>query len=100
MAQKGGDNVPELVDLEKRDLPPYPTKTGQSKSAPLKLDKDADEALQAFEGLDGETLVIDEQTNRQLLRKIDWNMMPLMCVIYGLNYLDSERSSVVSAFEV
>ena len=36
--------------------------------------KDADEALKA---LDGQTVHIDEETSKRLLRKIDWNLMPV-----------------------
>jgi len=56
--------------------------------------EDADEALQAFEN--GEVIVIDEATNRRLLRKIDWNIMPIMCAIYGLQYLDKTTLSYAS----
>ncbi|KAI9848466.1 MAG: hypothetical protein M1837_000261 [Sclerophora amabilis] len=58
--------------------------------------KDADEALKAFAGHEGEHIHIDEDTNRRLLRKIDWNLMPLLCVIYGLNYLDKTTLSYAS----
>jgi len=50
---------------------------------------DADEAMKAFDGLQGEAIELDEATNRRLLRTIDWHMMPIMCFIYGMNYLDS-----------
>lgn len=50
---------------------------------------DADEALKALGDLQGETIELDEATNRRLLRIIDWHMMPIMCLIYGMNYLDS-----------
>jgi ACS family allantoate permease-like MFS transporter len=50
---------------------------------------DADEAMKAIEELNGETIELDEATNRRLLSVIDWHMMPIMCFIYGLNYLDS-----------
>lgn len=50
---------------------------------------DADEALKALDGLQGETIELDEATNRRLLSIIDWHMMPIMCFIYGMNYLDS-----------
>lgn len=51
--------------------------------------QDADEALKAFSGIEGEVIEIDEATNKRLLRIIDRHMMPLMCVVYGMNYLDS-----------
>ena len=50
---------------------------------------DADEALKALGDLHGETIELDEATNRRLLKIIDWHMMPIMCFIYGMNYLDS-----------
>lgn len=43
----------------------------------LKHAKDADEAMKAFEGHEGEILVLDEATNKRLLRKIDLNIMPV-----------------------
>ncbi|KAI9768422.1 MAG: hypothetical protein M1835_006870 [Candelina submexicana] len=51
---------------------------------------DADEAMKAFAGQEGEVNQIDDATNRRLLRRIDMNLLPLLCVVYGLNYLDSE----------
>ena len=47
----------------------------------LKHSYDADEAMKAFEGSEGGAIEIDEATNRRLLRKIDLNIMPLLCVI-------------------
>ena len=38
---------------------------------------DADEAMKAFEGHDAQSLVLDESTNRRLLRKIDQNILPV-----------------------
>ena len=52
----------------------------------LKHSHDADVALGA---LDGQVIVLDEDTNKRLLRTIDWHLMPLMCLVYGMNYLDS-----------
>lgn len=60
----------------------------------LKHSKDADEAMQAFAA--GEVVEIDEATNKRLLRIIDWHLMPLLCVIYGLNYLDKTTLSYAS----
>lgn len=39
--------------------------------------QDADEAMKAFEGQEGEVLVLDEETNRKLLWKIDRTIMPV-----------------------
>src|SRR5689334_23246367 len=60
----------------------------------LKHSHDADIALSAF--ADGEVLILDEETNKRLLRTIDWHLMPLMCVVYGLNYLDKTTLSYAS----
>lgn len=63
-----------------------------------KLEKhshDADEAMKAFEDIEGETITIDEQTNKRLLKIIDWHMMPIMCFVYGMNYLDSMSSRII-----
>ena len=43
----------------------------------LKHANDGDEALMAFSDQDAGGLVIDEATNKRLLRKIDWNLMPV-----------------------
>ncbi|KZF21427.1 MFS transporter [Xylona heveae TC161] len=59
----------------------------------LKHSHDADEALTALEG---EIITIDEATNKRLLRTIDFHLMPLLCVVYGLNYLDKTTLSYAS----
>lgn len=43
----------------------------------LKHANDGDEALKAFSSSDGTRLEVDEATNKRLLRKIDWNLMPV-----------------------
>ncbi|KAF2173980.1 hypothetical protein M409DRAFT_62172 [Zasmidium cellare ATCC 36951] len=62
----------------------------------LEHSHDADEALKAFQGHEGEVITIDEATNKRLLRRIDWNLMPVMCIVYGLNYLDKTTLSYAS----
>ena len=89
--------------LEKRDPSPAdPEKTGLASrgesikaSTVLEHSHDADEAMKAFSEHQGK-IEIDEATNKRLLRRIDWNLMPLMCVIYGLNYLDKTTLSYAS----
>jgi ACS family allantoate permease-like MFS transporter len=41
---------------------------------------DADEAMKAFADMAGVNLEIDEATNKRLLRKIDFNLLPIMCI--------------------
>ncbi len=72
---------------------------------------DGDIALRAFEGHDGEAIVMTPEMERKLLRKIDMNLMPvcfnhanltfltiwqMLCVVYGLNYLDKTTLSYAS----
>lgn len=63
--------------------------TGYSNKAILKHSDDADEAMKVFADLGDQPIVLTEETNKRLLKIIDWHLMPLMCVVYGLNYLDS-----------
>ena len=46
----------------------------------LKHSIDADDALKAFASHQGQVIHLDEETNRRLLRKIDWNIMPVSYV--------------------
>jgi ACS family allantoate permease-like MFS transporter len=62
----------------------------------LKHSHDADEAMKAFLNHKGEVLHIDEATNKRLLRRIDLHLMPLLCLVYGLNYLDKTTLSYAS----
>ncbi|KAJ5124754.1 MFS allantoate transporter [Penicillium bovifimosum] len=62
----------------------------------LKPAPDADEAIKAFEQQQGQTIEIDEATNRRLVKIIDWHMMPLMCSVYAMNYLDKTTLSYAS----
>lgn len=54
---------------------------------------DADEAMKAVHEMHGEAMQLDEASNRRLLSIIDWHMMPIMCFIYGMNFLDSKNST-------
>ncbi|KAK4893750.1 Allantoate permease [Elasticomyces elasticus] len=71
-------------------------RSGSVPEAILKHSHDADEAMKAFEGHAGQVIHIDEATNKRLLRLIDWNLIPIMCVTYGLNYLDKTTLSYAS----
>ncbi|CAK7237622.1 Allantoate permease [Sporothrix bragantina] len=56
----------------------------------------ADEALHFFQAHAGDGAVMTPEEERSLLRKIDWNLMPLLCIVYGLNYLDKTTVSYAS----
>lgn len=61
--------------------------TGNESSAPglgktldekiLKHSHDADAAMKAFEGMDGQVIELTPEKNKALLRKIDWHLMPV-----------------------
>ena len=55
---------------------------------------DADEALRVF--ADGEVITLTPEDEKRLLRKIDYNMIPILCIVYGLNYLDKTTLSYAS----
>lgn len=90
------------IDLDpevEKDLPAPLADAIRSGSVPeavLKHSHDADEAMKAFAGHAGEVIRIDEATNKRLLRRIDWNLIPVMCIVYGLNYLDKTTISYAS----
>ena len=64
-----------------------------------KIAHDGDEALNAIEELQGETVELDQHTNKRLLSIIDWHLMPIMCFVYGMNYLDSMVFVFTSAWD-
>ncbi|TVY94432.1 putative transporter [Lachnellula willkommii] len=57
---------------------------------------DGDEALNAFQGHNGEDIVMTPEMEKRILRKIDLNLMPILCVVYGLNFLDKTTLSYAS----
>ena len=63
------------LDVEKESV--SPKVTGTASEEVLKHANDADDAMKAFAGHEGEMLVLDEATNKRLLRKIDMNLMPV-----------------------
>lgn len=86
------EKAPSAVDMEKDTA----IRSGSIPEKVLQHSHDADEAMKAFQGHEGEVITIDEATNKRLLRRIDWNLMPIMCVIYGLQYLDKTTLSYAS----
>ena len=94
-------NMEKEVEMEKgepiilpngREVSPvHGTRRASSSAAKiLQHSGDADEAMKAF--ADGEVPELTPETNARLLRIIDFHLMPLMCLVYGLNYLDKVRT--------
>lgn len=70
------------TDMEKNDLSLHPNGTIGSGEAPSIVLKhadrnDGDAALMAFKGHEGETIIMTVDMEKKLLRKIDWNLMPV-----------------------
>ena len=59
--------------------------------------RNADDALQVAKSLPDDAAVDDnDSAERRLLMKIDTHIIPIMCVVYGLNYLDKTTLSYAS----
>lgn len=73
------EKVPEHHDIDPNLPQPLADaiRNGSVSETILKHSHDADEAMKAFLGHEGEVIQIDEATNRRLLRRIDWNLMPV-----------------------
>lgn len=56
---------------------------------------DGDEALKIIQAEGADFLVTPEE-EAALLRKIDWHILPLLCIVYGLQYLDKTTLSYSS----
>lgn len=62
------------------DMKKEPISQDRRRSVPDKVAKhanDADEAMKAFAGHEGEVLELDEATSKKLLRRIDFHLMPV-----------------------
>ena len=68
------EKLPSYPNVEQA---PVDEKDGAPPAQVLQHSNDADEAMKAFEGHDGELLILDEATNNRLLRKIDMNILPV-----------------------
>ncbi|KAM0424159.1 hypothetical protein ACHAPT_010528 [Fusarium lateritium] len=56
------------------------------------------EGENAIEPSLGEVIDLDEVTNKRLLRKIDWRLMPVLCFTYALQYYDKAILSQAAIF--
>lgn len=53
-------------------------------------------ADEAFKLVGASRVEVDEETNKRICRKIDWHLLPIMCLLYGLQYLDKTTLSYAS----
>jgi hypothetical protein len=99
--ETGTASLADSRDVEKSEPIPGITEDSirEGKVVPkevLKHSHDADEAMKAFMNYQGEVIHIDEETNRRLLRKIDWNLMPVSLELWldDMEMANSTSSSV------
>ncbi|KAI2776745.1 MFS general substrate transporter [Daldinia loculata] len=56
----------------------------------------ADAALELLKETGGVHQVVDPEVHRRLVRRIDWHIMPLICIVYFLQYIDKTAISYAS----
>ena len=92
MADEGVNNHAEQPQADKE-----PTFTSQQTSVQEKpTGSSADAALELIAGTGSLGYAVDPETNRRLLRKIDLHILPLICIIYFLQYIDKTAISYAS----
>ncbi|KAJ1561693.1 hypothetical protein HK405_003137 [Cladochytrium tenue] len=94
MTNQPSPGSPKLKELE-AGVAAASSSAGDAKFLQHVDHENADVALKVLESED-EPVVITPEEERALLRKIDWYLMPLMCIVYGLNYLDKTTISYAS----
>lgn len=52
-----------------------------------------DEAMRVALNLEGKTVVLDEERDKRLLRKIDFYLLPLVCFLYACQFMDKTTNS-------
>ncbi|KAE8442002.1 hypothetical protein EG329_003938 [Mollisiaceae sp. DMI_Dod_QoI] len=80
--------MPEIDSSEKKGSEPntFPTHTTPVDDGTPQYQSNADGALQMLEG--GSIGSVDAEKSKRLLRRIDIYIMPLICIVYFLQYLD------------
>lgn len=56
----------------------------------LKHSHDADAAMKAFEGMEGQVVELTEEKSRALLRKIDMHLMPVSAVLHSSHVISDD----------
>ncbi|KAJ4315957.1 hypothetical protein N0V84_008091 [Fusarium piperis] len=62
------------------------------------LGKPSFDAIEDAGALESSNLVLDEATNKRILRKIDYRLMPVLCITYALQYYDKAVISQAAIF--
>ena len=61
------------------------------------FNKSDDEAMKAMAKYDGPPLILDEATSRNILRKIDWHIMPILYDLMTICLIESDSATAFSA---
>lgn len=82
------------MDSEKRAsvegdrINPRITSTAEELGIAAEKVKDVKAADQVLEYANAEAIEVPDDVNRKILRKIDWHIMPWLCGLYVLQYID------------
>lgn len=90
MAEERVDDHAVQTQAEKQPTPALQQTPVQEKAT----GSSADAALELIAGTG--SLAVDPETNKRLLRKIDLHILPLICIIYFLQYIDKTAISYAS----
>ncbi|KAL6452954.1 DAL5 Allantoate permease [Candida maltosa Xu316] len=62
----------------------------------VKITNDVDQAMKFALDHQGETIELDDKTAKKLLRKIDFFLLPVMCLLYCFQFMDKLTTSYAS----
>jgi hypothetical protein len=79
------DNVSERAKSSSTNLP-------EIEKSPTLDTVHNDEAIKVLANYTGDETWTDEE-EKKLLRRIDWKLMPILCITYGLQYYDKAMFS-------
>ena len=65
-------------------------------NGPVEVAQGADAALHLLKKTGGLRQPVDPEASKRLLRKIDLHIMPLICIVYFLQYIDKTAISYAS----
>ena len=84
---------PESQTTEWEDISTKKDGPGEAASTPIKAVDTVhhDEALKVLANYQGDETWSDQE-EKTLRRKIDWKLMPILCITYGLQYYDKGSS--------
>lgn len=87
------DNLEPVVSFTNENLgsPDVITSFTSATGKTVKITGDVDEAMQV--ALEGDMFEFSEADDKKLLRKIDLNLLPLICLLYACQFMDKTTSS-------